>query len=121
MNRSGDLADWVAEALEPLGSITARRMMGGHTLYCDGVVFAIIAMDQLWFKADADSDARWDAAGAVRFTYERDGKVATMNYRAAPDAVYDDADEMRLWAGLALAAGQRSAARKKPKTRKGTD
>ena len=38
-------------------------MMGGATLYCDGTVFAILAFDELWFKADAESDAAWDAAG----------------------------------------------------------
>jgi DNA transformation protein len=109
------LIDWVAEALEPVGTVTHRRMMGGATLYCDGVVFAILALDMLWFKADKESDATWDAAGCARFTYEREGGVATMNYRRAPDAVHDDAEAMREWALLAIAAGRRAPVKKRKK------
>ena len=43
---------WVEEALAPLGQVTQRRMMGGATLYLDGVVFAIVTDAWLWFKAD---------------------------------------------------------------------
>ncbi|UVO51262.1 TfoX/Sxy family protein [Sphingomonas sp. SUN019] len=108
------LIDWVAEALAPVGTVTHRRMMGGATLYCDGTVFAILANDVLWFKADATSDALWDDAGCARFTYTMgEGRSGTMNYRRAPDDVYDDADAMREWAGLGIAAGQRAPVRKK--------
>lgn len=107
------LIDWVVEAMAPVGSVTHRRMMGGATLYCDGMVFAIVALDALWFKADKVSDADWDAAGAARFTYERDGKPATMNYRRAPDDVHDDPDALRRWGEVALAAGRRAVAKRK--------
>jgi DNA transformation protein len=71
------LVDWVSEALAPVGDVTMRRMMGGATLYCDGIIFAIAALDDLWFKADTISDALWDEEGADRFTYPRkDGKSA---------------------------------------------
>ncbi len=46
-------------------------MMGGVTLYLDGVVFAIIAGEELWFKADAASDETWDQAGCDRFVTAR--------------------------------------------------
>ena len=112
------LVAWVEEAMEPVGTVTRRAMMGGATLYCEGTIFAIISMDALWFKADAVSDAEWDAAGCVRFRYEiGEGRVGTMNYRRAPDDVYDDGDEMRRWATLALAAGARAPV-KKTKVRK---
>lgn len=107
------LVTWVAEALEPMGHVSSRRMMGGATLYLDGTVFAIVAFDQLWFKADAESDAIWDAEGCDRFTYEAKGKTMSMNYRRAPDAVHDDADAMREWAGLAVQAGQRAPAKRR--------
>lgn len=107
------LVAWVAEALEPMGHVSSRAMMGGATLYLDGAVFAIVAFDQLWFKADAQSDAIWDAQGCDRFTYEAKGRTMTMNYRRAPDAVHDDADAMREWAGLAVQAGQRAPAKRR--------
>ena len=93
-------------------------MMGGATLYLDAQVFAIVADDALWFKADAVSDALWDEAGCARFSYTfADGRVGTMNYRRAPDDVYDDADEMRRWAALGLAAGLRAPKKAKRKAK----
>ena len=112
MAADAGLVAWVAEAMEPLGSVTSRAMMGGATLYCDGTVFAIVAGDAWWFKADRVSDAAGDAAGCERFSYGRDSEVRTMNYRGAPDAAYDDADALREWARLALKAGLRAPKRK---------
>ncbi|MBB5684572.1 TfoX/Sxy family protein [Sphingobium boeckii] len=120
MSADPGLIAWVSEALEPMGHVSMRRMMGGATLYLDGIVFAIVGDDRLWLKGDAVSDARWDAAGCAKFSYEMKGKMAVMNYRAAPDDVYDDADALREWCALALEAGLRGAAKKKPKAR-GTD
>jgi DNA transformation protein and related proteins len=108
------LVDWVAEAMARLGRVTTRAMMGGATLYCDRTIFAIITGDGgLWFKADAVSDAVWDEAGCERFSYTfSDGRVGVMNYRRAPDDVYDDADALRQWAALGLEAGARAPAKK---------
>ncbi len=107
---------WVQEALEPLGCVTMRKMMGGATLYVDGTVFAIMDEGELWLKADAESGAAWDAQGCDRFTYTfEDGRTGTMNYRRAPSDVYDDAEALQRWASLALEAGLRSAAKKKPR------
>ncbi|MBO9621462.1 MAG: TfoX/Sxy family protein [Sphingomonas sp.] len=111
------LVAWVQEALEPIGSVTMRRMMGGATLYCDGTIFAIEHGGELWFKADAESNATWDEAGAERFTVTfATGMTDTMNYRRAPADVYDDAEAMREWAALGIAAGLR-APKKKAKKR----
>ena len=107
------LLAWVEECLDPLGRVTMRPMMGGATLYLDGIVFAIIAGDDLWFKADKVSDAEWDAIGAERFTYDMGGKTGTMNYRRAPLDAHDDAEAMRRWASLALEAGLRASKKKR--------
>lgn len=114
------LVDWVAEALAADGGVTHRRMMGGATLYLDGIVFAIVDGDGgLWFKGDAESDAAWDAAGCARFTYARgDGTVASMNYRRAPEDCHDDPEALREWALLGVAAGRRAPVKKKPASRK---
>jgi DNA transformation protein and related proteins len=108
------LIDWVAEALEPMGTVTKRNMMGGATLYLDGIVFAIVSQDgALWFKADAASDAEWDAAGCSRFTFDMGGKTGSMNYRRAPDDVFDDSDAMQRCAALGVEAGRRAPVKKR--------
>jgi DNA transformation protein len=110
------LYTWVQEALAPLGAVTMRKMMGGATLYLGGTVFAILDEGEIWFKADAETDAIWDAEGCERFTFSMgDGKTGSMNYRRGPSDVHDDAEAMQRWAALALEAGARAAAKKKPK------
>lgn len=110
---------WVQEAMEPLGGVSMRKMMGGATLYLEGTIFAILVEDELWLKSDAEADAVWDAEGCDRFSVTfKDGKVDTMNYRRAPTDVYDDAEALQRWAGLAVEAGSRAAAKKKPRKKK---
>lgn len=113
MAAAAGLVAWIEEVLAPMGTVTRSAMMGGATLYLDGTIFAIVADDTLWFKADAQSDPVWDAAGCERFTFQMgEGRSGSMNYRRAPDDVHDDADVMGEWAGIAVAAGQRALARK---------
>ena len=110
---------WVEDALEPIGAVTLRKMMGGATLYLDGIIFAILFEDGIWLKSDAESDAVWDSEGCERFAFTmKDGKVESMNYRRAPADAYDDPEAMQHWARLAVEAGLRAAARKKPRRKK---
>ena len=112
------LVDWIREALEPIGPVSLRKMMGGATLYLDGTIFAITDDGELWFKADAESDAIWDEAGCPRFTYVMgEGRTGSMNYRRAPAEVYDDGEALRHWAALALEAGKRGPVKKKSKAK----
>jgi DNA transformation protein len=108
------LLAWVEEALEPLGPVTLRKMMGAAVLYLDGVIFAVLDESEIWFKSDAETNAIWDGEGCERFTFTaRDGRVETMNYRRAPSDVHDDAEAMQRWAALAREAGLRAASTRK--------
>ena len=111
---------WVEEALEPMGRLSLRKMMGGATLYLDGTIFAIMVDGELWFKADEESNPVWDEAGcSERFTVVfKDGTVDRMNYRRPPADVYDDPDALRRWSGLALEAGLRRPVKKRKRKAK---
>lgn len=107
---------WVQEALEPMGRVSLRKMMGGATLYLDSTIFAIMDEGELWFKSDAEADALWDEEGCERFSVTfKDGRVDTMNYRRAPTDVYDEAEAMQRWTRLAVEAGMRGASKKRKK------
>ena len=70
--------------MSPVGAFMMPRMMGAAVLYLDGIVFAVVA-DEIWFKADAESAAIWEAEGCERFAITlKDGSVEHMNYRRAP-------------------------------------
>src|SRR3546814_6830345 len=73
--------------------------MGGATLYLDGTIFAILHEGEIWLKADAETDAIWDAEGCEKFSVTfKDGRIDVMNYRRAPADVYDDAEALQRWA-----------------------
>lgn len=108
------LIDWVKEAMAPVGNVTHRAMMGAAVLYCDGTVFAVVDDAAIYFKADVVSAPAWDAAGCPPFTFaSKAGEIVALSYRRAPDDVYDDADALREWAGLGIAAGLRAPAPKR--------
>ena len=113
------LLAWVEEALEPMGRVSLRKMMGGATLYLDGAIFAIMVDGELWLKADEESNPVWDEAGCTeRFTVTfKDGTIDRMNYRRPPSDVYDDPDEMRRWAQVAVEAGLRRPVKKRSRKR----
>ena len=52
MKASVDFAVHATDLLGTLGRVVVRRMFGVHGVYCDGVMFALIADDVLYLKAD---------------------------------------------------------------------
>jgi DNA transformation protein len=52
--------------LLPLGPVQARAMFGAHGLYLDGLIFAVVTKDALFFKIDAISRDRFIKRGANR-------------------------------------------------------
>lgn len=108
MPQRSEFLEFVIGQMAGLGQIKARAMFGGHGLYCNGLFIAIIADEQLYFKADARSQPRFEACGLQRFRYQARGKTVQLTYYAAPTEVYDDAQAMTEWGQLALAAAVRA-------------
>ena len=109
-------AEFAAEQLSSLGSITARPMMGGRTLYCDGVVFALVAAGELYLKGDAANRSVFIDLGWPAFQPDPD-KPGTMSYYLVPAGVLEDRAALTRWAGEAVAAGRRAGAKKGRKPR----
>jgi DNA transformation protein len=114
MARSSEFVEFVLESLRPLGGVSARRMFGGHGIYKDGVMFALIAYDQLYLKVDDGNRAAYDDAGLPHFTYSDKGKTIRMPYREAPPEGFDDPEILCAWARDAYAAALRTR-RQRPK------
>ena len=115
---SSEYTDYILELLEPLESASVRRMFGGAGIFCHGLMIALIADDQLYFKVDDENRDRFIDAGCEQFVYEtKNGKRGLMSYYQAPDYLFDEQDEMVDWARSALDAALR-ADKKKPKKKK---
>lgn len=115
MPARSEFVDHVLELLGPFGRIEARRMFGGHGIYCDGVFIAILAEDALFLKTDAESRATFEHAGCAPFTYLRNGRAATLNFHRAPEDALESPHQMRPWARGAIAAALRARATKAKK------
>jgi DNA transformation protein len=116
--RSG-FADFVVEQMAGLGGVTARRMFGGHGIFRDGLMFALIAGDTLYFKADDVNVGRFEARGLGPFTYESAGRPPmSLRYYRAPEEVFDDAQAMTEWARDAFACALRNRKPAAPKARR---
>lgn len=114
-----EYVEHLLDVLTPLGPVVARRMFGGHGLFLDGIMFGLIAgEDGLYLKVDAETEPRFEAAGAEPFLYSRPDKTVKMSYRQAPEGSLEDRDELLDWAGLALAAARRAQARKSPRRKR---
>ena len=106
--------EYLVEWMAPLGAITARSMMGGHVLYCDGVVFALVASATLYLKVDDGTRASFEAIGAEPFR-PFESVTGTMQYYPPPATFFDNADVMLGWGRAAVEVGRRAQAKKKRK------
>jgi DNA transformation protein len=96
-------------ALDPLGPVDARAMFGGHGLYVDGAMVAILAEGALYLKVDDQTRARFEQAGLDAFVTHSSGRPVRMSYHRAPEPI-DDWDALRPYAEMALAAAKRARA-----------
>ena len=96
---TSDFVDYVVhDLLSELRGIQARAMFGGWGVYNDGVIFAIIVDDQLYFKVDGTSKREYEKRGSRPFTYESRGKPIALSYWAVPADVIDDREAIKRWA-----------------------
>lgn len=120
---SNDYREFVLDQLRAAGRVTSRRMFGGVGLYLDGLFFALIDDDTLYFKSDDSNRARYELAGSQPFCPFADRPDYQMGYWQVPAEVLEDQDELKIWAREALAvaltskskSGHRPARRRKPK------
>ncbi len=99
-----DFIPFLKELLQGLGPVTSRRMFGGHGLYCEGLMFAIVMDNRLYLKTDETNRPDFQALGLSPFTYPMKGKTVALSYWAAPDSVFDQPAEAVRWASCALEA-----------------
>ena len=115
-----EFAQYCCDLLRSAGPCVAKRMFGGYGISTDGLTLAILADlgqgETLWLKADALSQAQFEAAGCARFTYMAKGVSRGMNYYSAPPEAMESEALMAPWAQLALQAAlaARKPARKPP-------
>ena len=105
-------SDFIADLFSPFAPVTVRRMFSGAGIFRDGLMFGLIVRDVIYLKADATSAGDFEREGCGPFTYTR-GKASgrptqhALPYWRLPERLYDDPDELAVWARRAFAIAER--------------
>jgi DNA transformation protein len=111
MTISDEFVDYVIDQFAGWGEVSARKMFGGAGLYCDGVMFGLIADDVAYLKVDDSNREDFVKAGSSVFNpYPEKDKSVVMSYYEIPADVLEDRQLLGEWAERAL-----TVARKKKK------
>jgi DNA transformation protein len=113
MVASDSFANFLREQLASLGHVSMRRMFGKTGVFCDGVMLGMVRDNTLYFRVDDDNRSAFKEAEAYPpLNYEKSGGVIDLSFWRAPERLFDEPDELLNWAGDALAAARRIAAKR---------
>jgi len=121
MRDHDNLTAYLLELLAPLGPISARRMFGGVGLFQGGMMFGLIARDELFLKVNDANRATYEAAGEAPFSYDtRHGVHTIQSYWRCPPELLDDPESFQDWARRAVEAAVVAARGKKASRKPGS-
>jgi DNA transformation protein and related proteins len=110
--------EFLTDLFADFGPVTLRRMFSGYGISADGTNFALALRAGLYFRADEEAIPQFEAEGSGPFQYQTRSKTVTVNsYWQLPARLFDDSEELAVWARSALGAAQRAALRKRPRKR----
>ncbi len=110
-----EYVEYLKEVFGAFGLVPPRRMFGGYGVFHKGLMFALVADDALYLKADGTISHHFTERELEQFIYEKQGKAFKMSYYMAPEEIFDDPEEAKVWAERSYAAAVRlNASKKKP-------
>jgi DNA transformation protein len=116
---SGADPEYITELFAGFGPVTVRRMFSGAGVFADGLMVALVVDGMIFLKADETLVPQFEREGLAPFSYKtKEGRRTLMSYWRMPERLYDDPDELAVWARQSMAAAQRSGARaKRPRSK----
>ena len=103
--------EFINDLFASFGAVTVRRMFGGGGIYREGLMFALVFDGAIFLRVDATSIPDFEREGSRPFVYTRaksPGKIgrASLSYWRLPERLYDDPEELAVWAKRAHAIAQ---------------
>jgi len=116
---SDGFAEFLRDQLAPLGRVTMRRMFGKTGVFCDGFMLAMVRDNTLYFRVDDDNRAVFkEAESFPPLDYQKKGSTIDLSFWRAPERLFDEPEELVIWAQAALGAARRVAAKRERAARK---
>jgi len=103
-----DYVDYVVDKLSGLGNVWSRRLFGGYAIFYEGLTFALVADDVLYFKVDDSNREMYRKAGSSRFPHP-------ISYWEVPTEVFEDTARLYEWADISIGIARAKAKKKKKK------
>ena len=114
---TADFLEFVKDQLAPILEVTSGRFFGGAGLSADGVQFAMIMGNALYFVVSDATRAKYEAMGSACFSYTtKKGRVDVKKYFEVPAEFLEDPDRLLQLAHESIDAARRAKrpAKKKP-------
>jgi DNA transformation protein len=108
----------IIERLSPFGDISSRPMFGGFGIYKDGIIIAIVADEELYFKSIAKTQDFYKSFGSTPFVYEGQKRPIQMSYWIVPETVLNDPETLEKWVDTAFDSSKEYQAKHPPKRTK---
>jgi DNA transformation protein and related proteins len=119
MVASDSFAEFLREQLAPLGRVTMRRMFGKTGVFCDGLMFGMVTDNTLYLRVDDQNQQDFkEAESFPPLNYERRGSTIDLSFWRAPERLFDEPDELVVWARVALEAASRVAIKARRRSRR---
>ena len=97
------------DVLGHIPGVTSRAMFGGYGIYKNGVIFALIAYEKLYFKSDETVENTFKSAGGTQFEYSKGNhKFTKMRYWTIPQEDMDDPNKVSTWVEKSYLASKRN-------------
>ena len=113
MVASATYAEFLREQLAPLGRVTLQRMFGKTGVFSDGVMLGLVTDNTLYFRVDDQNREIFKEAEAFPpLNYAKKGAMIDLSFWRVPERLFDEPDELMIWARAALAAAHRVAAKR---------
>jgi DNA transformation protein and related proteins len=120
--------EFIRELFAPFRPVTMKRLFGGAGLYAGELMFGLVFDGAIFLKVDETSIPDFEREGSRPFVYTRaksPGRVGrhSLSYWRLPERLYDDPDELAVWAARAFAIAERkklaprARAKRKPSAR----
>ena len=102
-----DYLDYLHDLFSAFAPVTTRSRFGGHGVYRDGLILAIVIDEVLYLKVDDATRADFEAEGCAPFLYEARGKRIPMSYWSVPEFALDFYKAVRARDHATIMAGLR--------------
>ena len=110
-----EFRDYVVDLLAGLGEVKIKLMFGGAGVYFKDQMFALLADERIYLKANDETRGAFEAEGSKPFVFEsKAGETIMTSYVEVPSRLLDDTDELAKWARRAYEVALKGRAKKKP-------